>query len=109
MDDEVWLFGFSRGACEFFCSESLWQFATRIDIHRDVVRAVAGLFQHIRAINSPKYDFEEAYKEGLKIHRDIKWGNGFKRPGTVSQDNPVYPRLTVTDFSRLIAICKHIK
>jgi hypothetical protein len=53
----------------------------------DIVRAVAGLFQHIRAINTPKYDFDTTYQEGLKIHREIKWGNSFRRPGTVSEND----------------------
>lgn len=44
--DEVWLFGFSRGAF--------------------IVRAVAGLLHHIGALQSDEQDFDNVYPEALK-------------------------------------------
>lgn len=54
-EDEVWLYGFSRGAY--------------------VVRAVAGLLHYIRALDSadgPDAVFQRDYKDALKIYRNMQ-------------------------------------
>lgn len=54
-DDEVWLYGFSRGAY--------------------VVRAVAGLLHYIRALVSaqgPDKTFEQDFEEALKVYRKMQ-------------------------------------
>ena len=51
-DDEVWLYGFSRGAF--------------------VVRAVAGLLHHIRAMRARDRQFERDYKDALKVYSSIR-------------------------------------
>lgn len=50
--DEVWFYGFSRGAF--------------------IVRAVAGLLYHLRAIKSAHQQFEKDYKEALSVYRSIR-------------------------------------
>lgn len=54
-EDEVWLYGFSRGAY--------------------VVRAVAGLLHYMRALNSAEgldATFEKDYKQALKVYREMQ-------------------------------------
>lgn len=54
-EDEVWLYGFSRGAY--------------------VVRAVTGLLHYIRALVSaegPDKTFERDYEEALKVYRKMQ-------------------------------------
>lgn len=67
-EDEVWLFGFSRGAY--------------------VVRAVAGLLHYMRALTSAdKSDkaFEKDYKEALKVYRTMQRQDRLRHgPGQVS-------------------------
>lgn len=61
-EDEVWLYGFSRGAY--------------------VARAVAGLLHYLRALVSAddQQKFQHDYKEALKtyrtMHKDRKLGDG---------------------------------
>ena len=52
--DQVWLFGFSRGAY--------------------IVRAVAGLLHHIGALQSVERDFDNMYEKALKryVSTDIR-------------------------------------
>jgi uncharacterized protein (DUF2235 family) len=50
--DEVWLYGFSRGAF--------------------VVRAVAGMLHHLRAIKSTGQQFERDFQEALLLYRRIR-------------------------------------
>lgn len=59
-NDEVWLYGFSRGAF--------------------VVRAVAGLLHNIRVIRATGEQFERDYKEALKFYPRIREQ---KRKGSV--------------------------
>ena len=51
-DDEVWLYGFSRGAF--------------------IVRAIAGLLFHIRSITARGDDFRKDYAKALKIYREVR-------------------------------------
>lgn len=52
-DDEVWFFGFSRGAF--------------------VVRAVAGLLHHLKALSSAGTpQFEQDFKERMKTHKEMQ-------------------------------------
>ncbi|OIW27581.1 hypothetical protein CONLIGDRAFT_440593 [Coniochaeta ligniaria NRRL 30616] len=57
--DEIYLFGFSRGAF--------------------VVRAVAGLFHHLRTLNPAAPDFDELYSNALKVYRHIRDKNEFRQ------------------------------
>ena len=51
-DDEIWLFGFSRGAY--------------------VVRAVAGLLHYIRRLKSSGNDIHQDYKKALKVYAAVQ-------------------------------------
>lgn len=50
--DEVWLFGFSRGAC--------------------IVRAVAGLLHHIGALQSAEQEFRSNYDKAMKYYLQLE-------------------------------------
>ncbi|KAI0534258.1 hypothetical protein GGR58DRAFT_520511 [Xylaria digitata] len=68
-DDEVWLYGFSRGAY--------------------VVRAVAGLLHHLRAlssadiVNDGNKTFNKDYKEALKVCEKLQKGSRLKGEGNL--------------------------
>ena len=76
--DEVWLFGFSRGAY--------------------IVRAVAGLLHHIGVLQSVERDFDSVYDEVLKKY--VKAENRSEvGTGQVSQENVVLrSQLSVLHF-----------
>ncbi|KAI1345632.1 hypothetical protein F5Y01DRAFT_323014 [Xylaria sp. FL0043] len=68
-NDEIWLYGFSRGAY--------------------VVRAVAGLLHHLRALVSADIigdadrTFNKDYKEALKVYQKLQKGSHLKGEGNV--------------------------
>ncbi|KAI0862785.1 hypothetical protein F4860DRAFT_522773 [Xylaria cubensis] len=68
-DDEVWLYGFSRGAY--------------------VVRAVAGLLHYLRALvsadvaNDDNEDFHKDYIQGLKIYEKMQKGSRLEEEGAI--------------------------
>ncbi|KAI0425236.1 hypothetical protein F5Y09DRAFT_335121 [Xylaria sp. FL1042] len=68
-NDEVWLYGFSRGAY--------------------VVRAVAGLLHHLRAlvsadiVSDASKTFNKDYKEALEVYEELQKGSKLKGEGNV--------------------------
>lgn len=70
--DEVWLYGFSRGAY--------------------VIRAVAGLLHYIRALNSADLEdnkaFESDYDEALKVYSKMQKSSKLQE-GKVCLDSPL--------------------
>lgn len=50
-----------------------------------IVRAVAGLFHHLRTINASAAEFDKVYREGLSILEGLRWSQGLSRPSGVSR------------------------
>jgi len=44
-----------------------------------VVRAVAGLFQHLRTLNPRDHDFNDLYAQALKVYRHMRSKNEFRQ------------------------------